>query len=297
MALVKHFHGRYAGAEGTLDTEVIDCLLLDVPDPKDVTENLFDRMSRAFESICSRPVTHLVADRMLECHTEEAMREILARPVELPAELRQADRLELDDCVFELMGVESRKQRKILLDELYRATTEYYRYLRTQDIQAMENRAGQNGRRFDAHDLAGSIWQSLSDAEQGLPVTEWIKSAHPEIETVVIPEGKPEALGAGDMFNPKGVVFKGNKETHHITCANSEQAALVAALAGIGIRGSIQVPKSAEACGQCLEELGHRIKRAEERFAGLAASRTGTESLQEKTASLLVHWHLHGKNS
>ena len=28
VALLKHFYGRYAGTEGTLDTEIIDCLLL-----------------------------------------------------------------------------------------------------------------------------------------------------------------------------------------------------------------------------------------------------------------------------
>jgi len=297
VALVKHFYGRYAGTEGTLDTEIIDCLLLDVPNPKRLTADLFSRMSNAFGSICSRAVTHLVAESMLQCHSQAAMRDILRGPVELPTELCQEDRHELDDCVFELIGVKSKKQRKILLKELYLVTTEYYRYLRTQDIQAMENRAGNKPRRFDAQDLAGSIWLSLSASEQGPAVTDWIESAHPEREQVKIPEGKPEALGPGDMFNPNGVVFKGNKETHHITYANPEQAALVAMLAGIGIRGSVEVPTSPAACGRCLEEFRNRIKRAEDRFTELAASRTGTQSLQDKTATLLLHWYIHGRNS
>ena len=161
----------------------------------------------------------------------------------------------------------------------------------------MENRAGSKARRFDAQDLAGSIWQSLSEREQGPAVTEWIVSAYLKSETVKIPEGKPEALGASDMFDPNGVVFKGNKEMHHVTYANSEQATLVAALAEIGIRGNIEVPKSPTDCGLCLEELRIRIKRAEEHFTELAASRTGTQSLQEKTATLLMHWYIHGRNS
>jgi hypothetical protein len=297
VALVKHFYGRYAGTEGTLDTEIIDCLLLDVPNPKRVTSVLFARMSNAFESICSRSVTHLVGESMLQCHSQSAMRAILGASAELPTELCQEDRHELDDCVFELVGVTRKKQRKILLAELYLATTEYYRYLRTQDIQATENRSGTNARRFDAQDLAGSIWQSLSASEQGPAVTEWIESAYPESEPVKIPEGEPEALGASDMFNPKGVVFKGNKETHHITYASSEQAALVAALAVLGIRSSVKVPTSAAACRRCLEELRNRIKRAEEKFTDLAASRTGTQSLQEKTSTLLLHWYIHGRNS
>jgi hypothetical protein len=104
-----------------------------------------------------------------------------------------------------------------MVEELYRVTTEYYRYQRTQDIQAMENRAGNKVRRFDAQDLAGSIWQSLSEGEQGPAVAEWIKLSYPKRETVEIPEGRPEVLGASDMFDPSGVVFKGNKEAHHAT--------------------------------------------------------------------------------
>ena len=65
-------------------------------------------------------------------------------------------------------------------------------------------------------------------------MAEWIKSACPETEAVEIPEGKPTALGAGDMFDPNGVVFKGNKEAHHVRYASPEQAALVAALAEVG---------------------------------------------------------------
>ena len=49
------------------------------------------------------------------------------------------------------------------------------------------------------------------------------------------------------MFDPNGVVFKGNKEAHHVRYASPEQAALVAALAEVGIRGHIEVPKSAKA--------------------------------------------------
>jgi hypothetical protein len=296
VALMKHFYGRYAGTEGTLDTEVIDCLLLDVPDPKRVTSRLFSRMSEAFASMCRRSVTHLVADTMLQCHSQEQMRRILVGPVELPTELRREDRIELDDCVFELIGVTSKTQRKALLEELHLVTTEYYRYLRTQDIQAMENRAGNKARRFDAQDLAGSIWQSLSASEQGLGAAEWIKSAYPNSEPVTIPEGKSEALGASDMFDPNGVVFKGNKETHHMTYADPKQAALVATLSEHGIRGNVEVPKSSMDCQRCLQELQIRIKRAAEHFTQLAASRTGTQSLQEKTANLLLHWYIHGRN-
>jgi hypothetical protein len=296
-ALLKHFYGRYAGTEGTLKTEVVDTVLLEIPDPRGVSPDLAERLDKALKKMMRRNVTHLVEEALLQCHSEEAMREILLNEAKLPAELCQEDRRELDDCVFELIGVTNKQERKKMVDELYRVTTEYYRYQRTQDIQAMENRAGNNGRRFDAQDLAGSIWQSLSGNEQGPAVIEWLKSDYPKAETVEIPEGKPTALGASDMFDPNGVVFKGNKETHHVRYASPEQAALVAVLAEVGIRGHIEIPKSAADCIHCLKELQSRIKSAEEHFAGLAASRTGTQSLQEKTTTLLIHWFVHGRSA
>jgi hypothetical protein len=276
---------------------VVDTVLLEIPDPRGVSAELAERFDKALKKMMRRNVTHLVEEALLQCHSEEAMREILLKEAELPAELRQEDRRELDDCVFELIGVTSKSERKKMVDELYRVTTEYYRYQRTQDIQAMENRAGNNTRRFDAQDLAGSIWQSLPEGEQGPAVADWIKSAYPKAEAVEIPEGKPTALGASDMFDPNGVVFKGNKEAHHVRYASPEQATLVAALAEVGIRGHIEVPKSAADCGRCLKELRIRIKSAEERFAEFAASRTGTQSLQEKTTTLLIHWFVHGRSA
>lgn len=221
----------------------------------------------------------------------------IAQTVEATKRVVPGDRRKLDECVLELLGVVDKKQRQKLLDELYRETAEYYRYQRTQDIQAMENRSGKKGRRLGPQDLADSIWHSLPDAEKGPPVAEWIKSFCRDTDMIEIPEGKPEALGAGDMFNPTGVTFKDNKESHQISYASSEQAALVAELAKIDIRGRVAVPKSASTCARCLEQLLARLREAEERFAQLAASRTGTQSLQEKTVTLLMHWYAHGKSS
>jgi hypothetical protein len=237
----------------------------------------------------------LVDQAMLDCHSEGLMREILRKPPQLPPELEQPDRRELDDCVLELIGLADPKARKKLLDELYLETTKYYRYQRTQDIQAMEDRAGNNGRRLGAHDLAESIWHSLSDAERGVNVPEWVASVFPRVTPVEIYEGTPQALGASDMFHPNAVIFKSGKETRQIEYASPEQAALVAALARLGIQGEIRVPESVADCRACLVQLQDRLAEASRLFAGLAAARTGTQALQEKTTGVLLHWHTQGK--
>jgi len=297
VALMKCFYGRYVGAEGTLKTEIVDMVLLEVPDPRGISPALGGRITKALEKMTKREVTHLVGDTMLQCHSEELMRQILAKPPELPTELKQPDRRELDDCVLELIGVANPKERERLLDELYLETTKYYCYQRTQDIQAMEDRAGNNGRRLGAHDLAESIWHSLSDAERGVNVPEWVSSVFRDVTPVEIPEGTPLALGASDMFHPNAVIFKSGKDARQVDYASSEQAALVAAISRLGIHGEIRVPESATDCRACLAQLENRLTETRMLFAKLAGSRTGTQSLLEKTTAVLLHWHTLGKPS
>ena len=297
VALFKHFYGRYAGSEGTLKTEVVDTVLLEIPSPRGISPALAERLSNALDRMAKRSVTHLVEEALLECHSEEAMRDILSSPPELPRELRQQDRRDLDDCVLQLIGVTDPKKRQKLLEELYLETTKYYRYQRTQDIQAMANRSGKRARRLGPQDLADSIWHSLSGAETDPPIAEWIRTLGSINETVEIPQGRPHALGAGDMFNPTGVTFKGDRDTHQISYASPQQAALVAALAAIGVRGLVQIPTPPSDCTRCLSQLQARLCTAQERFAEMAALRTGTQSLQEKTASLLMHWFVHGRSA
>ncbi len=297
LALFKHFYGRYAGSEGTLKTEVVDTVLLEIPDPRGITSSLSERLGNALKKMSKRKITHLVEDALLDCHSEETMREILRKPPVLPTELAQKDRQELDECVLELIGVTKKSERKKLLEQLYEETTLYYRYQRTQDIQSMENRAGGNGRRFGPQELAESIWHSMPDAEKHPPVAEWIKSAFRRTEVVEIPEGKAEALGASDMFNPTTVIFRIDKDIHHVVYASPEQAEVVTKLAKMGIRGQVAVPQRPEECTECQKQLDARISSAKERFTELAGIRTGTIALQEKTASLLMQWYILGKGS
>jgi len=282
VGLFKCFYGRYAGSEGTLKTEVVDTILLEIPDPRGVSENLVERLAEALESMSHRNVTHLVEDALLQCHSSEAMREILCEPPELPKELRQSDRRELDDCVFELIGVKDKQRRKQLVDELYIETTNYYRYQRTQDIQAMEDRAGKNAHRFGPQDLASSIWHSLSDADKAQPISDWLKSFSHDREVVDVPEGEPAALGPTDMFNPKAVIFRDGRDHREVNYSSTEQAALVAEVARLGINGQLELPRAAVDCDRCREQLVKRVTAAHERFTDLAASRTGTQSLCRK---------------
>jgi len=240
-------------------------------------------------------VTHLIADDLLNCHSEDNLRELLKKPASMPTELMQSDRRELDDTIFELIGVANPNERVKLVDELYRQTTAYYRYQRTQDIQSSVNRASAGRVRFGPQDLAEGIWDSLSMEERGIAIPEWIAQRWTNAEKIEIPEGKAKAYGSADMFNSTEVSFKTATATKTIRYAHAAQAELVSRLAGLGITGELALPKSADDCRHCLKELNDRLRQATERFAVLAASRTGNAEMQEKTAALLLHWHIHGR--
>ncbi|MBM4019589.1 MAG: hypothetical protein FJ288_14930, partial [Planctomycetes bacterium] len=294
LGLFKHFYGRYAGSEGTLKTEVVDCMLMHVPDPRGAPRQVLRRLRLALRPLVSREVTHLVDEEMLNCHSLIAMRTLLKSAPALPRELRQPDRRALDGLVLEMMGVGSAQERDRLLDELYRDTTAYYRFQRTQDIQAMVNRAAAARDRITVEDMAATVWDSLAPEEKRESLLAWLARAGPG-ETIEVPEGRPRANGPGHLFEPRTVVYRSGGERHEVTYSSVEQAALAAALAELGVRGQVTVPADGGACRRAALELPGRITAARRRFEELAGLRTGTPALQDRTAELLMHWFIHGR--
>jgi hypothetical protein len=174
LALFKPSYGRYAGTEGNLKTEVVDALLMEVPDPRSVSGPVLKRLEEAFQSMQKREVTHLVEEALLKCHTAAAVRKAAMLPLSLPEELRQADRHKLDDAVFELLGVESPARRQALLDRLYLEVTSFYRNIRIVEVQKMEQRR-QGGTRSSVStlDLALVAWREL-EPEWQKSISQWL---------------------------------------------------------------------------------------------------------------------------
>ena len=228
LGLFKTFYGRYAGTEGNLKTEVIDVNLIDVPDPRDVPEDIVQRLGDAFKRMCKREVGGLIEYALRDCHTHARAIDIASRRLKLPAELMQQDRRDLDDAVFEILGVADGNQRSNLIDRLYEATTRHFRDVRVTEIQKMEDRRSGGATRFAIADHAADAWDAI-DLTDLTPMAEWVK-AHVtgDCEMICIPPERPVYLTEGDLYDNETVFF-GKSRRIPIICQSRGEAELIGA--------------------------------------------------------------------
>ena len=293
VGLFKHFYGRYAGSEGTLKTEVVDALMLEVPSPAGAPEELCERLGKALETVSKREVTHLVEQEFLDCHTETRMRELQGTPLRSPLELQRQDRRDLDLLVFELLGVTDRKRREELVQRLYCETASYYREQRVQDIQSTINRSkGRGGGNVSQMELALDAWNHL-DADFQKPLSAWLEDQTPKAKTVELPEGEVRLPAAENWFEATTIYFGKKPAISHV-CASRAEAELLAAIAREGLRGPVSVPATENKCHALSQDLEKRLTIARAKFEELAQERAGSEKLREQVVELLHRWFIHG---
>ncbi|MBI1955938.1 MAG: SAM-dependent DNA methyltransferase [Acidobacteria bacterium] len=294
VGLLKHFYGRYAGAEGTLKTEVVDVLMLEIPSPLYGSAEVSKRLSDALERLCRREITHLVEESFLNCHTEEKMRELQAAPLELPLELQRQDRKELDLLVFELLGVTNPRRREELVDRLYRETSLYHREQRVQDIHSTINRAKGKGGSVSQMELALDAWNKL-DSEWRTPLAEWLEEQTGRAKIISLPEGEVR-LSTAENFVDAETVYFGKKPAVSHVCASRAEAELLAAIAREGLRGPVSLPATGKECAVLARMLESRLSEAKARFEELASERAGTDRLRAQVVDQLHRWFIHGRH-
>jgi Eco57I restriction-modification methylase len=163
IALIKAFYGRYAGTEGNLKTEVVDVMMLEIPDPRCATESQTERLESALLQLQARQVTHLVERALRECHTAQEVRQAASNPLTLPEELLQPDRRQLDDEVWKVLGVTDPKRRESLTERLYREVALHFRGIRIVEVQKMEQRRRTSGNStISPVSLASNAWAELA---------------------------------------------------------------------------------------------------------------------------------------
>lgn len=61
VALIKTFYGRYAGTEGNLKTEIVDVVMIEVPDPRNAKKDILRKLESVFARMQARRVTRLLS--------------------------------------------------------------------------------------------------------------------------------------------------------------------------------------------------------------------------------------------
>jgi hypothetical protein len=295
VGLFKTFYGRFAGTEGNLKTEVIDVNLIEIPDPRGVDERVASQLTEALRSMTRRTVGRLVDESLMECHSYRRALDLAARPLALSEELRQPDRRQLDEAVFELLGVESASKRKVLVDRLHAETAAHFRAIRVTEIQKMEDRAHGGGQQFTAAEQAADAWDAL-DLTDLAPLADWVRNhASGSVREIMIPDERPVDLAINSMFDHETVYF-GKKRQEHVVCPSRGTAELLARMANLGISGMQVLPIDDNSAKRLLEELEQRHELASARLRELVESRTSDPDTQDEVFKVLERWFVLGRS-
>ena len=242
-----------------------------------------------------REVGGLVDETFMECHSYERAMELASRPLSLSNELRQEDRRNLDDAVFELLGVTSAAERRSLLDRLYTETASHFRAIRITEIQKLVDRAGGERQRFTASEQAADAWDAL-DLTDLIPLADWVRTnARGITQEFSIASERPAHLDSQNMFD-RDTVYFGKKRQIHTVCPTRGTAELLFRMATLGVSGSHILPVEHQEATELLEKLNERQELAEGKFAALVASRASDPETQEQMLSVLVRWFVLGRS-
>jgi methylase of polypeptide subunit release factors len=293
VALFKNFYGRYTGTEGSLDTEVFEVLMIEIPDPRSASAPTLRKLQRTFKQMQQRATGPLLEEKLRACRSARDVRGMAQQPLELPLELLHNDRRELDDAVFEVLGVTDAQRRSQLVDRLYSEVALHNRQIRIVEVQKMEQRRHGVGRdSVSASDLAFDAWREL-DPEWRKGIPEWLSEEVTHGKLFEIPEGQVRLPEAGNFFEATTVFFGKKPAVSHV-CDSRAEAELIAAVASTGTHGPVSLPTNENGCAQALEALNRRIEEGKTKMEALAAERAGSDKLREQLFAILFRWFTQG---
>jgi len=206
------------------------------------------------------------------------------------SELGMTDRHELDDAVLELIGVDSKKERKQLLIDLYAYLGEFFERTRQKEEKAIANKATARRRgQAKPSDLAEQIYDEIRDSEPELirPYDPGFLDKSKPYDTYDLPmEGHPVLHES--LFDKHGVAFqKGKRTVGIVKTVVAAQDALVILVAGSGLRGLRRFPHQESECRRLFTSYENFVRRREKRIWELIEARTIDEETQKKIYEVL----------
>jgi hypothetical protein len=262
----KDFYARRLGREGYLDTDVFVTKMIPVVWTIDLRKEHQERLVKAFETISRRPSLSIYP---------------------MGDELEQADRIELDDAVFEALGVEDPTERRRWRERVYDELKRLYKHKRELEEIAMQNRiaAARTKRTASARTLAREIWREM-DKSNLYHFDDFVPAGTPT-QKFYLPEGEVQVgrelfTGAGALG--EGYVMIGEDLRY---AGSMVKAEFIQAWQEAGNTETVHVPKDDKVCRQVLDAYRQYREEIQEDALRWTKSRTANEGLQVRVVSLL----------
>lgn len=291
VVLSKFQFGRPAGVEGNLKTEIVDVNMMIVPDPRAGTSEARKRVKRAFREMKKRKALGFLSERRLRAMAYTAKgKEDLLDALSDDSELTMKDRRELDDAVFELLGVKSSTERRRLVDALHSYLAEMFEAIRRKEETGITNKKSA-GRRAVARpiDIAKQIYEEIKQRHGHLLRSYdgfFLDKDQPFDTLELPPSGEP--TGHHSLFIPNGVQFSsGRKDPSVVELTLEDQIPLVVLVAKAGLRGLVRVPRAADACQDIHRRYSRYLDERNRRLRELTEERTADLDMQEKVMAIL----------
>jgi SAM-dependent methyltransferase len=282
VAFFKHFYGRQAGMEGTLEIMVLDANMLLVPDIRRANPTILRTLELAVDHLLRRDVDHFLEEAFLKMVPVSALEKLSEIAVTFPPELRRTDRQELDRAALELIGVPEHEISDAR-EHLYKETALVYRRGRILDIRTAANkRKAKRVGSVTPSDLAANVWEGLPDGVIRFYPSSFIPSGH-SYDHYSLPDGKCTFVPSGVLHGPC-LKFKGGE----IEFRSHEQAQLAMALHESGLRDTLSIPVDAAICATAHKAWNEYLRQLRQRFEGEVAQRTPDEEKTEAAVSILL---------
>jgi type I restriction-modification system DNA methylase subunit len=289
--LGKFIFGRPVGVEGYWATEVSDAKMMLVPDPRKATADDRRRVAEAFRAMKDRKALGFVSERRLRRLKYEQQGKIdELNQLDDRTELDMPDRWKLDDAVLRLIGVADKDERKKLLDKIYAHLRQHFEWTRQKEEQANRNKKlAKKKAPAGPAALAAEVIEQIKREHPNL-MRSWQRHFlmdEPTFDTYELSiEGEPELID--DLIHANTLRFrKGRQTVCDVEARTPEQAALLIALAGAGVRGLVRVPHDGEKAAQLHRRFAEWWESRMATLRELVEQRTADEDLQDRTLGAL----------
>lgn len=293
IVLSKLQYGRPVGVEGNLKTEGVDINMMLTPNPVRASKANKKKVVTAFKKLIKRKPLYFLSERRLkEMKLTQAGKKDELDALSNKSELDMGDRYELDEAILEMLGVNSKLERKRILNKLYDFLRDHFEQTRLKEEKAIKNKNLTKRKGLaKPGEIAGQISKEIENSEPHLLRKydpDFFNSTYPYDVYELPEEGEPSLFS--DMFIPKGVIFKNKKKTIKIVEVEVEgQELLLSIVAEEGKRGLVPISRDPKELQNMIKTYRDFLIKRDHRLSELIEERTADEETQAQIYSSLIH--------